>query len=119
VISLTQEYARLVIDRDQPFADVTESFRTLFQICRLNALPAALVVSLQDAYDWRSSLRVAFRFSASRGAMPAIQLALVAAHTIAAVGKDVVDVAQEIGLECKLFTREADAIAWISAARAA
>jgi hypothetical protein len=119
VITLTQDYARLVIDKHQPFADVTESFRTLFQICRLNVLPAAVVVSLQDPYDWRSSLRVAFRFSASRGAMPEIRLALVVAHTVSSIGKDVLDVAQEIGLECKVFTREADAIAWISASRAA
>ena len=113
-ITLTAKYARLEIFQDQPFTDVTESFRALLQVCRLNRLSAALVVSTQDAFDWRSSLRVAIRFSAARGPLPVVRLALVSyAAANAGVQEDVCAVASEAGLECRSFHREDRARGWL------
>jgi hypothetical protein len=77
VITLTSDYARLSIGEDEPFDQVAESMRMLFQLCRLNTLHG-LVVSKQAALDWRSSMRVALRFIAIRGSAPAMRLAFVA-----------------------------------------
>jgi hypothetical protein len=113
MLSLTPKYARLTIEKLQAFGDVTESLRSLFQICRLNDFKAALVVSYQDAYDFRSSVRVALRFAASRSAIPPIKLALVVSGADFGVRGDVQDVAEELGLECKFFFVEEHAISWI------
>jgi hypothetical protein len=113
MLSLTSTYARLGIHKTQAFNEVSESLRSLFQICRLNDFRAALIVSTQDAYDFRSSLRIALRFAASRSALPGIKLALVVAGADFGIRKDVQDVAEEVGLECKLFALEEQAISWI------
>jgi hypothetical protein len=116
MLTLTSTYARLEIEKMQAFGDVTESLRSLFQVCRLNDLGAALVVSAQDAYDFRSSVRIALRFAASRAAMPSVKLALVVPGADFGIRKDVQDVATEVGLECKIFGREKDAVSWLQPA---
>jgi len=119
MISLTPDYARLVIEKDRPFDDVTESIRTIFQICRVNELPAAIVVSEQNAFDWRSSLRVAIRFISTRWSAPEIKLGLVVFSADASIREDVCKTATDSGFECKVFDQEADAIAWVAGGRAA
>ena len=50
MISLTSDYVRLFIEKDRPFDEVTESVRTALQICRVNSLPAAIVISEQAGF---------------------------------------------------------------------
>jgi len=114
VLSLAPHYARLEINKDQDFTEVSESIRALLQLCRLNGYRAAVVVSDQEPFDWRSSLRVSIRFSASRAPMPQMKLALVTRHNNAGVVNDVCAVAREAGLECEVFWNEAEAIAWVA-----
>ena len=114
MLSLASNYARLEIEKDQDFTDVSESIRMLLQVCRLNGYGAALVVSDQEPFDWRSSLRVGIRFSASRAPMPVVKLALVARHDNEALQNDVCTAAREAGLDCRVFLEEGQAIAWIA-----
>jgi hypothetical protein len=113
MLSLTPNYARLRIEKMQDFSEISESLRSLFQICRLNDLKAALAVSTQDAFDFRSSIRIALRFAASRSAIPQVKLALVVSGADFAIRQDVQKVAEEVGVECKLFAVEEQAVAWI------
>jgi hypothetical protein len=112
VITLASGYARLSIGEDEPFDQVAESMRMLFQLCRLNALHG-LVVSKQAALDWRSSMRVALRFIAIRGSAPSMRLAFVAK-----AGDDVrsavCSVAETAGLQCAVFRSEEKAVKWLT-----
>jgi hypothetical protein len=112
MITLTSGYARLSIGEDEPFDQVSESMRMLFQLCRLNALHG-LVVSKQAALDWRSSMRVALRFIAIRGSAPDMRLAFVAK-----AGEDVrgavCSVAETAGLQCAVFRSEEKAVKWLT-----
>lgn len=114
MLSLTSGYARLEIPRDQPFTDAAESLRMVFQVCRLNGLSGALVVSRQAPTDWRSCMRVAMRFSATRSAMPRSRFALVVQDAGDDLRKDVIAVAKEVELECSIFDDEANAIEWLA-----
>jgi hypothetical protein len=114
VLSVAEDYVRLSVDKNEPFDAVAESIRSLFQICRLNALRAGIVVSHQDPLDWRSSLRVAIRASAARGSLPAMRLALVVYDAEPETCRQVQDVAEEAGLECAIFADEALALAWMA-----
>jgi len=114
MLSLAPGYARLDIEKDDDFSEVSESIRALLHVCRLNRLDAALVVSRQGALDWRSSLRIGIRFSASRGALPDIRLALVAGHDDPRVHADVREVAEEAGVKCRIFAAEEQALGWIA-----
>jgi hypothetical protein len=116
VLSLAPDHARLDIRKDEDFGQVSESIRALLQVCRLNGLRNALLVSRQDAFDWRSSLRIAIRFAASRAPVADLRLALVANHFSDAARHDVLSVARESGLECGVFSSEAGALAWLSGA---
>src|SRR5258706_5401348 len=77
MLSMTPDYVRLTVLKDEPFEGVVESVRSVFQICRLNNFAGAIVVSEQDPLDWRSSMRVAIRFAASRWTLPRMKLAFV------------------------------------------
>src|SRR5690348_11469319 len=112
MLTLGLGHARLFVPTDQDFGQVCESIRALMQICRLNGLANALIVSRQPALDWRSSLRVGIRFAASRDAMPGLRLALVAEHFNDGARDDVLAVAREFGLDCRAFRSEAQALAW-------
>lgn len=114
MLSLTPGYARLEIPRDQPFGETAESLRMVFQVCRLNGLSGALVVSRQAATDWRSCMRIAMRFSATRSAMPSTRFALVVQGANPDVRKDVITVAREVELECSIFDDEANAVKWLA-----
>src|SRR5689334_17804551 len=114
MLTLAPGYARLDIDRNDEFAAVSESVRSLLHVCQLNGLAAALVVSRQEAFDWRSSLRIGIRFAASRGALQGLRVALVAEHFNDAAHQDVLSVAREANLECRIFRDEAEAIEWLS-----
>ena len=114
MISLTPTYVRLLIEKDRPFEEVTESFRSALQICRLNELPAAIVVSEQAALDWRSSLRVAIRFVATRWDVSKIKLALVAPGVDVGLRDDVCKVAGDMGFDCVVFDREEEAVEWVT-----
>ena len=114
MLSLGPGYARLDLGHDEDFAHVSESIRALLQVCRLNRFPGVLVASAQDAYDWRSSLRIALRFAAARGALDGVRVALVAHHFNDGARADVLAVARQLGLECRVFHRDAEAIAWLS-----
>jgi hypothetical protein len=115
MLSFGNGYARLDINQDEEFASVSESIRALLHICRLNALQGALIVSRQDAFDWRSSLRIGLRFAASRTAIPpGLRLALVADHFNDGAREDVLAVASQAGLECRIFRSEPDAVAWLA-----
>lgn len=114
MISLTPNYARLFIDKQRPFDEVTESLRTVLQICRVNALHAAIVISEQDAFDWRSSLRVAIRFVAARWGAAEIKLGLVVFTADAKIRQEVRKTATEAGFDCKVFDEEADAVRWVT-----
>jgi hypothetical protein len=115
VLSLNRDYARLEVDQDQPFVDITESIRALIHVCRLNGLRSALVVSHQFGFDLRSSLRVALKFVSSRPApLPQVRLAIVAPVAAESVLATLERVAEEIGLECKGFREEAQAMAWLT-----
>lgn len=116
MLSLADGYARLDIDHDEEFGNVSESIRALLHVCRLNGLQAALIVSRQDAFDWRSSLRIGMRFAASRSPVRDMRLALVAGHFNDGAREDVLAVAKQVGMECRIFRSEPDAIAWLSAA---
>jgi len=99
MLSLEKGHARLVIPADQDFGDVSESIRMIFQVCRVNALGGALIVSLQSPTSWRSSIRVGIRFCAGRGVLPAGKLALVVQGSEAKQRDDVGAVAKEAGLD--------------------
>lgn len=116
MLSLASGHARLDIPRDEDFGQVSESIRALLQVCRLNGLRSALIISRQEAFDWRSSLRIAIRFAASRAALADLRLALVANHFNDAARQDVLSVARESGLECEVFSSEGGALAWLSGA---
>ena len=114
MISLERDYVRLFIERDRPFDEVTESVRTVLQICRMNSLSAAVVVSEQDGFDWRSSLRVAIRFVATRWTVSDTKLALVVLNAEERIRIEVCGVATEAGFNCKVFDREPQAIEWVT-----
>ena len=114
MLSLGPGYARLDLAHDEDFAHVSESIRALLHVCRLNRFPGALVVSAQDAFDWRSSLRIALRFAAARGSLDGVRVALVAHHYNDGARADVLAVAGQLGLECQVFRRDAEGIAWLS-----
>lgn len=114
MLTLATGYARLDIPHDEDFGRVSESIRALLHVCRLNRFRGALVVSAQDAYDWRSSLRMGIRFAAARGATGDVRLALVAGHFNDGAREDVLAVAREAKLECRVFRDEAEALAWLA-----
>ena len=114
MLSLAPGYARLDIEHDADFTTVSESIRALLHVCRLNGLAAALIASRQEAFDWRSSLRIALRFAASRAAIEGIRLALIADHFNDSAREDVLAIARQVGLDCRVFRREAEALAWLS-----
>lgn len=114
MLSFGPGYARLDIPHDEEFNTVTESIRSLLHVCRLNGLPAALIVSAQDAFDWRSSLRIGMRFAAARGAVDGVRLGLVAHHFNDGARHDVLAVARETGLDCRFFRSEPEAFAWLA-----
>lgn len=116
MLSLADGYARLDIERNEDFGSVSESIRALLHVCRLNALQAALIVSRQEAFDWRSSLRIGMRFAASRAAVGDIRMALVADHFNDGARDDVLSVANQVGLQCRVFRSEPEAIGWLSGA---
>ena len=116
MLSLASGHARLDIDRDEDFGQVSESIRALLQVCRMNDLRHALVVSKQDAFDWRSSLRIGIRFAASRGPLKELRLALVANHFNDGARRDVLAVARECEVECEVFADERKALAWLTGA---
>jgi hypothetical protein len=118
VLSLASGYARLDIPKDEDFSAISESIRALLHVCRLNGFRGALVVSRQDAFDWRSSVRIALRFAAARGAVDGMRLGLVADHFNDAASHDVLAVARSVGVECRVFRREGEAIAWLSSGSA-
>jgi hypothetical protein len=113
VLSLLPGYARLDVSHDEDFAEVSHSMGALLQACRLNGLGGALVVSRQDAYDWRSSLRIGL--AANRADVDGLRLALVADHFNDGARDDVLAAARTAGLDCRVFRDEAAAIAWIAA----
>jgi hypothetical protein len=76
------------------------------------------VVSEQDAFDWRSSLRVGLRFAASRGRVTGLRIALVARHFNESARDDVLAVANDAQIDCRVFRREGEAIAWLSSGSA-
>jgi hypothetical protein len=116
MLTLGPGYARLDLGRDEDFTRVTESVRTILHVCRLNGFPGALISSHQDAFDWRSSLRIALRFAAARGAFAGLRLALVTDHFNDGARDDVLVVAREAQLDCRVFREEAEALAWLSGA---
>jgi hypothetical protein len=113
MLSLANGYARLTIRQDEEFGHVSESIRALLHVCRLNGFRGALVVSDQDAFDWRSSLRIGLRFAAARGGAGDVRLALVVRHFNDGAREDVLAVAREAKLECRIFRGEEEAIAWL------
>ena len=114
LLSLANGYARLEIEKDQPFVEVTESIRSLLQVCRLNQLPAALVVSRQGGFDLRSSVRVALKFVASRPlGLPPVRLAIVGLLADDGVLGALEKTADEAGIAAKTFSEEAAALAWL------
>lgn len=116
MLTIASDHARLELEKDALFTDVTESIRSLMQVCRMNELAAALVVSHQAGFDLRSSMRVAFRSVAARpAAIPRIRLAVVAVAADAAMVRTVVQVAEESGLACRAFGNEAQAKVWLTA----
>jgi hypothetical protein len=117
MLTLEDKYARLAIGADDAFQDVTESVRSLFQICRLNELEGALVVSEQDDFDWRSSLRVAVRFYRVRYTLPPLRLALVKPGAAPRIAAEVVDFVAQAGLACACHGSEAEALVWLNGAR--
>ena len=108
-------YARLEISHDEDFAEVSHSMGALLQACRLNGLGGALVVSRQDAYDWRSSLRIGF--AANRADVDGLRLALVAEHFNDGARDDVLAAARNAGLHGRAVRDETEALAWIAAGR--
>lgn len=116
MLTLAGDHGRLEISRDEHFANVSESIRALLQICHVNGLRGALIVSRQGALDWRSSLRIGIRFAVSRAELQGLRLALVAGHFNDAAHEDVLVVAREAKLECRIFREEAEAIAWLASA---
>jgi hypothetical protein len=108
-------YARLEIARDEDFGEVTQSLPALLHVCRLNGLPGALIVSRQEAYDWRSSLRIGIGFAASRASVEGLRLAPVADHFNDGAREDVLAAARGAGIDCRIFRGEDAALAWIGA----
>ena len=115
MVSLEKDHARLAIPKDEDFGDVSETVRMFFQLCRVNRLSGALIVSLQDPTAWRSCMRLAIRFSDSRGTLPHSKLALVVAGADSKQRDDVRLVAEQAGLACRVFQDEAKALAWLKA----
>ena len=114
MITLGSHHVRLFIERDRPFDEVTESIRSVLQICRTNVLPAAMVISEQAGFDWRSSMRVAIRFVALRWSVPKTKLALVVFNAEEPIRNDVRNVAVEAGFDCEIFDQEAAASEWVA-----
>lgn len=115
MLSLAPGYARLEIPADEDFSRVSESLRALLDACRLNGLAAALVASRQSAQDWRSSLRIGIRFAATRVAVQGLRVALIADHFSDGAREDVLEVAGDVGLDCRVFRQEDEALAWLRA----
>lgn len=118
MLSLAPGYARLDVRKDEDFGHVSESIRTLLYVCRINSLRGALIVSAQDGFDWRSSLRIGLHFAAARSAVDGIRLALVAGHFNDGARDDVLEAARSVGMECRVFRREDDALVWLASAAA-
>lgn len=116
MLSIEPGYARLHIAHDEEFGQVSESIRSLLHVCHVNGLGGALIVSAQDAFDWRSSLRIGMRFAAAPGGVDGIRLGLVAHHFSDSARRDVLAVAREAALECRIFSSEPEAIAWLTSA---
>ena len=116
MLSLAKDHARLEIPANEDFSDVSESIRMLFQLCRVNNLRGALIVSLQGPTDWRSCMRLAIRFCASRGTLPNSKLALVVHGTEPRHRDDVREAARESELICQVFESEPAAVAWLNEA---
>jgi hypothetical protein len=114
MLTLGPGYARLDIHAADDFVHVSESVRAMLHVCHLNGLPGGLIVSRQDAFDWRSSLRVGLRFAASRAGLQGLRLALLAEHFNDGASEDVVAVARQVGLDCRMFRSEAEALAWLA-----
>jgi len=104
----------LFVERDRPFDEVTESIRSALHVCRMNALPAAMVISEQAGFDWRSCMRVAIRFVAIRWELSDTKLALVVFNVEEGIRNEVRNVAVEAGFDCEIFDQEAAAIAWVA-----
>ena len=113
MLSLEKDHARLEIAAGEEFERVSESIRMLFQLCRVNGLRGALIVSRQAVWDWRSCMRLGIRFCASRGALPDARLALVVQGSELRQREDVTGVAGEAGLACRVFEHEPGALAWL------
>jgi hypothetical protein len=113
MLSLAKDHARLEISADEEFTRISESLRSLLEVCRLNRLAGAVVTSRQSAHDWRSSLRIALRVAAEGAAGSGIRLALVADHFNDRAREDVLAVAKQVGLQCRIYRSEPDAIAWL------
>jgi hypothetical protein len=116
MLSLEKEHARLEISAKDDFGHVVESIRMLLQLCRINGLRSALIVSHQSATDWRSSLRIGIKFCASRGVMPDCKLALVVHGAQPLQRDDVCQVAHEAGLACRVLESEDAALTWLKEA---
>ena len=117
MLFLTPDYARLEIARDREFHEVSQAVVTLFQVCRLNGLRNALIVSRQSGLDWRSCMRLGIRLTESRGILLPKgegKLALVEHDASDTARKDVGDVADEVGLICRVFKAEDAALRWLA-----
>lgn len=117
MVSLEKDYARLEISTDDSFGDVSDAVLMLFQLCRVNNLRGALLVSHQGPMDWRSSIRVGIRFSHLKGALPDSKLALVVQGTETRQRDDVCEAARDVGLTCRVFEDEPEALAWLKEPR--
>jgi hypothetical protein len=113
MLSLERDYARLEISADAYFGDVSQAVRTLFQLCRVNTLRGALIVSGQSPTDWKSCMRVGIRIADIRGVLPESKLALVVQRAGAKQRDDVCEAAKDAGLVCRVFEDERSALAWL------
>lgn len=114
MLELSPTHVRLLIEKDLALSEIPEAFRTAMQVCRLNDIPGALIVSEQLDLELRAGLRAGLRTLVARTLMPPVSLALVGLNASALEAfLAVKSFADDHSIPCELFDAERVALEWL------
>ena len=114
MLQVSPEYVRLEIEHNVELAEIPEVMRTALQVCRLNDIGRALIVSDGDGLDLRAGIRAALRTMLARRILPRVALALVGKNAEALTGlRSVKALADAENISCEVFADEPAALAWL------
>jgi hypothetical protein len=117
MLELFPQYVRLLLEKGLALGEIPEAFRTAMQVCRLNDVSGAMLVSDHVDLDLRAGMRAGLRTLVARTMMPKkVRLALVglncgALHAFRAVKA----LADEQQIPCEVFSEEKAALEWLLA----